>query len=372
MQTSHLFLLVSLLSPAAVLACSSDASLGSADRPGRLTSDNSDDSDTVSETEAGGEAPEPVRGMGSEIDAGVGAAGGVGSEIDAGVGAAGGTAGVGAAGGTAGVGAAGGTAGVGAAGGSTGGEAAGGSAGGGDAPQTPDGPDADRDGRLAMATAPAEVGGVLAMYDCDDTDQTIFRGAPEVCGDTKDNNCDGMTDEAECIDPVGNVPCQDQMFMGKRYAKCGKGAGNLWTHPKARLVCLMKGMDLAVIESAEENDFIVGLIGDQTWLGGSDQPETHRDYLDENPQAETWRWGMTGKVFFTGSGVAGMPSPAGTFQKWGVTGGNPAQQPSNNSGTYNGQLCREACMVMRTTQGGSWYDICCNHRTGDGVCEARQ
>lgn len=232
------------------------------------------------------------------------------------------------------------------------------------------GTDTDGDGRPALAETPAEPDAMPALYDCDDTDQTIFRGAPEVCGDAKDNNCDGLIDEAECIDPVGKVPCQDHLFQGKVYAKCGKGVGDLWTQPKARLVCLQKGMDLVQIDSQAENDFILGLVADQTWTGATEVPETHKDYGLMSPTAEKWRWGVDDKVFFTGQGAAGKPVD-GRFSKWGSSASGPLPDYGVD-GTYNGIVCRASCQVIRTTQGGSWYDVCCNWRTGDGLCEARR
>ena len=39
--------------------------------------------------------------------------------------------------------------------------------------------------------------------DCDDLDPAVGHGKPEVCGNLRDDDCDGTTDEAECIPPPG-------------------------------------------------------------------------------------------------------------------------------------------------------------------------
>lgn len=42
------------------------------------------------------------------------------------------------------------------------------------------------------------------VVDCDDNDASTYPGAPEICGDNKDNNCNGITDEScrrnRCLD----------------------------------------------------------------------------------------------------------------------------------------------------------------------------
>lgn len=40
--------------------------------------------------------------------------------------------------------------------------------------------------------------GVLPPSDCDNYDPTAYTGAPEQCGDLRDNDCDGATDEGDC------------------------------------------------------------------------------------------------------------------------------------------------------------------------------
>jgi len=54
------------------------------------------------------------------------------------------------------------------------------------------GPDGDDDGFSYLA-------------DCDDADPEVHPGQPEVCGDGKDNDCDGDFDEADCAGESGEV-----------------------------------------------------------------------------------------------------------------------------------------------------------------------
>ena len=56
-------------------------------------------------------------------------------------------------------------------------------------PNTTDTADVDGDGQS------------VAAGDCDDHDMTVKKGATEICGDGKDNNCDGVADRTVGMDP---------------------------------------------------------------------------------------------------------------------------------------------------------------------------
>src|SRR5687768_3160007 len=54
-----------------------------------------------------------------------------------------------------------------------------------------------------------DLDGHLTPDDCDDTDASVFPGAPELCDD-KDNDCDGLIPESETdVDGNGVVECEE-------------------------------------------------------------------------------------------------------------------------------------------------------------------
>ena len=48
--------------------------------------------------------------------------------------------------------------------------------------------------------------------DCDDTDPTVSSKANEICGNSKDDNCDGQVDEAGCVTPDHDT-CSDALVI---------------------------------------------------------------------------------------------------------------------------------------------------------------
>lgn len=56
-------------------------------------------------------------------------------------------------------------------------------------------PEAPRDTPEALAADCDEDGWTPAQGDCDDFDPTVHPGAPKICGDRKDNDCNGYIDE---------------------------------------------------------------------------------------------------------------------------------------------------------------------------------
>lgn len=68
--------------------------------------------------------------------------------------------------------------------------------------------DADGDGDPTLACS--DFGG----KDCDDTDPTVSSTAKEICGNKKDDDCDGVVDEADCVKPAYST-CDTALVVDK-------------------------------------------------------------------------------------------------------------------------------------------------------------
>lgn len=66
--------------------------------------------------------------------------------------------------------------------------------------------DSGNDSDLPLLDADGD--GYTADVDCDDGDDTVYPGAPELC-DNKDNNCDGVSDADDDLDTDGISDCAD-------------------------------------------------------------------------------------------------------------------------------------------------------------------
>jgi len=67
-------------------------------------------------------------------------------------------------------------------------------------PKCDDGVDQDCDGQDARCVTDNDCDESPPPHDCDDEDNTVYPGAPELCGNSVDDNCNGEVDE-------GCVPC---------------------------------------------------------------------------------------------------------------------------------------------------------------------
>ena len=175
------------------------------------------------------------------------------------------------------------------------------------------GPDADPD-----------EDGHLCEADCDNEDPLVYPGAPEICGDGIDQDCNGRADDGP--------DCPDCVPFGQadhRYWVCP----NRRPYAEAMAHCAAEEAELVHLQTAAENDWVrrraAEVRAQDYWVGLTDAEEE----------------GVF--VWPDGSGV-------GDFAPW--LDGEP------NGGD------RENCVGLRPQDGG-WYD----RRCGDAVavlCEA--
>ncbi len=184
---------------------------------------------------------------------------------------------------------------------------------------------------------------------------TELRRCGNQCVDTRSDNthcgdCDRACERDEtCADsvclPEAPSDCTARAFAGHAYLLCTQTRN--WRD--ARDACIDRGMDLTIVGSAAENDFVRS--NGQSWIGASDGD-------DEG----TWRSPVLGDR----DRSDGIDL---TFTAW------ADGEPSNTEhcdGVSLGNLClggssEEDCAVVRVD--GTWNDTDCDNRDAY-VCEA--
>jgi hypothetical protein len=184
------------------------------------------------------------------------------------------------------------------------------------------------DGDVASSGCAAPPGWVSRRGDCDDTSRWIHPLAPELC-DGQDSDCDPRTLET-C--PDGGT---GHFWNGTPYLRVRDGRS--WF--EAQAMCRAAGMNLATVETDDEQTFLESLaVGQTLWLGGT----------DASAEGE-WFWDSRGVQFWSG-GIGGRAF-AGAYQAW-----QPGVEP-NSSGD-------EDCLVLWSGYAGKWADEWCGRSYG--------
>jgi len=118
---------------------------------------------------------------------------------------------------------------------------------------------------LLGPTPDADGDGYYCMDDCNDLDPLTNAGAVDTCADQKDQDCSGLADDGP------DCPCVPMMKDNHRYLFCN--------HPRtwmeARKFCISQGADLAVLDNADEQTWVLSEAkklapAKEVWIGLSD------------------------------------------------------------------------------------------------------
>lgn len=158
-----------------------------------------------------------------------------------------------------------------------------------------------------------------ASASCDPDREAAPR---ELCGNGRDDDCDGTDDEGDCIQ------CEGRERDGRLYLFCT----NIARGVIARSTCESYGMRIVAIEDSAENDWIVSQIDDidggslQSWWIGLYDAE------DDDDERSDHRWWPDG-------------APAPTFEAW--NGGEPSDTGQD-------------CVRIVDEAGRGWSDRICD------------
>lgn len=199
--------------------------------------------------------------------------------------------------------------------------------------------DADGDGfgnpGSSMRACAPPIGFVADGSDCDDGCALCYPGYPsDICGDGRDNDCDGTADGGACECLFADTPSGPYIVCEDRTL----------TWDEARAYCVDHGGDLASLDSSAEQDEVWALldpINQHFWIGGHDPSN------DGN-----WVW-------VDGDGIARCDGPDSSTCSCADFCNFRSDRPDGDD---------EDCLWLDKNQGGRWDDKACdeNHRF---ICE---
>jgi hypothetical protein len=198
--------------------------------------------------------------------------------------------------------------------------------------------------------------------------------SPEACGECGPVCGEGTECLAGSCEPLPPADCKNHVFERRIYSVCTDARS--WE--SARTACRDRSMDLVVIDSTEENAFVLGIAGDDAWIGASDRGEDGSNCKRSEDEG-SWYWvdptsgNERGEPLcaFTSSS-AGTCSPATErYTAW------RAGEPDNDGCTCSllgpllGTKCSEGsdCAAISPSD-GSWIDGACDSAKRY-VCESR-
>ena len=160
-----------------------------------------------------------------------------------------------------------------------------------------DGIDQDCDGADGVCEDIDEDGQTVSQGDCDDFDATIYTGAPEICGDDIDQNCDGW--DEPCGLPEGTVFSAGRVWMDKNLG-ASRVATNLYDYEAyGDYYQWGRGTD-----GHEKSDSAT-----TETLSNSDDPG-HGDFITPTSAPRDWRTSQNDDLWQGESGI-NNPCPAG-------------------------------------------------------------
>ena len=149
--------------------------------------------------------------------------------------------------------------------------------------------------------------------DCNDSNGRVFSGAPEVCGDSIDNNCDGSVDEG-CAPPDNCASAQRVTLTGGRATVTGDTTGLManyvtpcasWRrNPDAVYrIDVPAGVDLR-IETSGSVDAVLAV---STTCGAFESAQCNDDSTHEDTNARVWLHNAPGTWYVLVTGFAVGP-----------------------------------------------------------------